>query len=367
LNSDFSLHWPSIGWAFGLLILLVTILALGSGNNLLYLIWAVLLATAIVSLGASRSSLARVQVAIRHPSHAFAEESVPYDLTVINRKRLLPAFSIAVAVIERPVLQGPDGSTSAELAYLPIVPAGVSAGLRVERKFAKRGIYAIEGILIGTRFPFGFIEQRRFLEAEGEIAVFPRPQLPEELARRLPLAQGPVESRAKGSGSDLYAIRQYLASDHHHHIDWKATAKTAQLMVREFTREDDWRVTILFDPRVDRETASQPEFEQKFERAVSLAAGLVEHFLDDGAEVRLISGPDAELEKTGFDIGRRHGHAMLRQLARIAPVIVDEEEEDREDDWLAEGAASEQLRILIAARPREMAAHGTQVIGIEEL
>jgi uncharacterized protein (DUF58 family) len=36
-------------------------------------------------------------------------------------------------------------------------------------------------------------------------------------------------------------------TDPHHSIDWKATARSGHLMVREYTAEDDRRVIILFD------------------------------------------------------------------------------------------------------------------------
>src|SRR5262249_44429527 len=127
-----------------------------------------------------------------------------------------------------------DGMTvPTELVYLPIIPARASASARIERSFPRRGVYPISGFVVHSRFPFGFIEQRRRLEANGEIVVYPAPLPLDEFAHALPPLLGRVESRAKGSGSDLYAIRQYISSDHRRQIDWKATAKTSQVMVRE--------------------------------------------------------------------------------------------------------------------------------------
>src|SRR5207247_8524307 len=58
---------------------------------------------------------------------------------------------------------------------------------------------------------------------------------------------GQIQSHARGSGDDLYAIRRYHPSDHMRYIDWKATAKSSTMMVREHMREDEWRLTIVFD------------------------------------------------------------------------------------------------------------------------
>ncbi|MGE0130908.1 MAG: DUF58 domain-containing protein [Blastocatellales bacterium] len=379
LNSEFSVHVPNAGLLFFALILLVTILSLSSGNNLLYLVLAALLATIFVSWVTSRLDLNRITVSVRFPNHIFVGESAPFDVTVTNRKRLLPAFSLTVALCEElsaPVKKNAKEDAPAnlaELVYLPIVPAKAQARARVERSFAKRGVYPVNGFIVHTRFPFGFIEQRRRLEADGEIVIYPEPLPLDEFRQSLPLLQGRIESRAKGNGSDLYAIRQYLSSDHHHHIDWKATAKTSQLMVREFTRDDDWRVTILFDPRVEKELASTPEFAEKFERGVTLAASLISHFIREGAETRLITDSITDSitgeDDSGFGLGRAHSYKMFYQLARLAPVTdadgAGEPDGPRADNHFG------QFRIVIASGARNShwnrRAGSTEFINFEEL
>jgi uncharacterized protein (DUF58 family) len=327
-NSGFSVHVPNAGLLFFALILLVTILSLSSGNNLLYLVLSALLATMFVSWAPSRLNLSRVGVSVRFPNHIFAGESATFDLTVTNRSRLLPAFSLTVAMSEGGGAQtssnAKEGAANpTELVYLPIVPARASANARIERGFPKRGVYPIRGFIVHSRFPFGFIEQKRRLDASGEIVVYPAPLPLDEFGHVTPPLPGRVENRAKGSGSDLYAIRRYISSDHRRQIDWKATAKTSQVMVREFTRDDDWRVTIVFDARVEKESASAPEFAEKFERGVTLAASLISHFIRAGVETRLITAPAPEsttgMSDSGFGVGNAHSYKMFYQLARIAP------------------------------------------------
>jgi uncharacterized protein (DUF58 family) len=364
LRSEFSLHIPNAGLLFLALILVVTILAMSSGNNLLYLVLAVLLATMFVSWVASRSSINRIKVAVRYPDHIFVGESVPFDVTVTNGKRLLPAFSIAAAMSEHYGTGSPR--ELAEVAYFPIVPAGACARMRIERSFIKRGVYSVRGFVLGTRFPFGFIEQRLFIETPGEIAVYPQPGHLDDFVQLIPLTNGRVETYLKGTGSDLYAIRRYLSSDHHHHIDWKATAKTTQLMVREFTSDDDWRVTIVFDTQVEGPVAAVPRFAEQFERAITLAATLINYFIEEGAEVRLVTAG----EDSGFGIGKNHSYTMLRQLAQLTP----EEGEDYhrlEETFSARRIGSDQIRILITMAARESIVaplpHSTHIISIEEL
>ena len=58
---------------------------------------------------------------------------------------------------------------------------------------------------------------------------------------------GELETNQRGRGSDLYRIRDYEPEDSARHVDWKATAKSGELKVREYTREDERRLCIIFD------------------------------------------------------------------------------------------------------------------------
>src|SRR5262249_57551585 len=86
-----------------------------------------------------------------------------------------------------------EGATNTtDLVYLPIVPARASASARIERDFSKRGVYPIKGFIVHSRFPFGFIEQRRRLDASGEKVVYPAPLPLAIFAHPLPPHLGPL-------------------------------------------------------------------------------------------------------------------------------------------------------------------------------
>ncbi|MBX3278903.1 MAG: DUF58 domain-containing protein [Acidobacteria bacterium] len=335
LRSDLSIKISAGGWIFLGLLAVAGLLALATANNLLYLIVAVLGATLVVSEIASRLSLSAVDVRLRFPDHIFARESARFEVTAHNRKRLLPCFSLAISASQDPQCDNPDDAPPPDkpapdksgldksdldksaldrLAYFPIIAPRAWAQSRFEFGFARRGVYPLRGFTISTRFPFGFIERRRHAAAAGEIIVYPQPRRFDERLKRLSLRLGRAQSSIKGSGHDLYSIRRYQPSDHPRHIDWKATAKTTHLMVREFTREDDARATVMLD-------VSQPavleakEFGDLFERAVTAAASIVVYLLDEGAEVRLVAGD----EDSGFGAGRAHCYRMLALLARVQP------------------------------------------------
>jgi uncharacterized protein (DUF58 family) len=74
-----------------------------------------------------------------------------------------------------------------------------------------------------------------------------------------------------------------MPEDSARHVDWKATAKSGSLKVREFAREDERKLCIAFD---------NPEpgliSEQAYESAVDLAASLAWHFSTQEAELSFV-------------------------------------------------------------------------------
>jgi hypothetical protein len=110
-----------------------------------------------------------------------------------------------------------------------------------------------------------------------------------------PRLAGELEALARGQGSDLYAIREHQPQDSARFVDWKATAKSGQLKVREFTREDDRQLCLVFDNPV-LGTLS----EERYERAVSLAASAAAHFGSNAAPLTFWIGDAETLDSEAF-------------------------------------------------------------------
>src|SRR5215510_4973445 len=142
-----------------------------------------------------------------------------------------------------------------KLAHFILVPPGTSSRQRIEHRFDRRGGYPITSFRISTRFPTGFFKKWRKIEAAGEIVIYPKPKPLDDFYHALPMLAGQVSSHLRGTGDDLYGLRRYHPSDHIRFIDWKATAKSRELIVRDHMREDERRLTIVFDtsppPRAD--------------------------------------------------------------------------------------------------------------------
>jgi uncharacterized protein (DUF58 family) len=301
---------------------IVGLAAWNTGNNLLFLVFALLTSTIFVGWVAARTSLRDLVVSARFPDHIFAGEPAPVIVTLRNTKRVMPSFSVLVEA------RGPTTSAAGKkrrlkrrshhkrpLAYFTYVPHGAAAEQRVEQLFSERGYVFINGFELSTRFPFGFVRRRRRLKARNvDIVVYPKPEPIGDELHLLPMYAGRMASMRRGAGHDLFSLRDYQARDDLRHIDWKATARSHRLTVREFTSEDERRVTVILDTRPVPDSGLG-SFKERFERGVIRAASHLKHFIDEGAEVRLILGA----EVGPFGSGLEHLYQCLRRLALAGP------------------------------------------------
>ncbi len=337
------------------LIVIVGFSAWNSGNNLLFLVLSFLTASMVVGFLAGSLCLKKLDVKMRFPETIFAGQETPILVSIHNRKRLFPSFSVVAEVRgkEREKSIALDDlkkilpkRLAERLARAPIVRRTLSYFVHVPRNqtsenksghtFAHRGRFLIKDFELSTKFPFGFFRHRRRLAArETELIVFPKLDVIERDLDGSPLETGKLVANKRGSGQDLLALRDYQPNDDLRRIDWKATARARHLIVREFSAEDEKKVTIYFDTQVPSEGTKVLTLREKiesenagksvvqserFENGVSQTAALVAYFCNERAEVRLVTAG----EKGEFGTGTRHLHDTLKRLAVIEPSLFDQ-------------------------------------------
>ncbi len=332
------------------LIVIVGFSAWNTGNNLLFLVLSFLTASMIVGFFAGGLCLKKLDVKMRFPETIFAGEETSILVSLHNRKRLFPSYSVIAEVRgkerERSVVAEDLKKILPErlaerLARPPIVRRTLDYFVHIPRNhttdsktghiFPNRGRFLIKDFELSTRFPFGFFRHRRRLPArETELIVFPKLEPLDHEIENLPLEVGKLVANKRGSGQDLLAMRDYQPNDDLRRVDWKATARTRHLIVREFSAEDDKKITVVLDFRLPQNVGKtftlreRLESEQsgksvivseRFERGVRQAASLIAHFNEEQAEIRLVIGSD----KGEFGIGSRHLHECLKRLAVTEP------------------------------------------------
>jgi uncharacterized protein (DUF58 family) len=349
------------GVAYMAVALVIAVAALNTGNNLLFIIVAAMLAAIAASGFASGANLRGLELDVALPQNAYAGRPVSVRVRLENPRRWFPAFSVSVSTpqqkkkkksawewqkthfvfpkqrrwvsipdytLRRKMLPPVPPKILADPVYFTFVAARSSASAEVELVFPRRGQYAQQGFSLSTRFPFSFLTKSRMVELESELLVYPAMIEPEALLDVLPHISGEFVSYVRGRGADLYRIREYTSDDMVRHIDWKATAKTGALKVREFTREDERRLRLVFDNPEPGRVSSEA-----YERGVSLAATLACHFVGENVDLAF-AGAD-------YDEGQ-YLDDFLRYLALIQP---------RNSEWVLESMpVSSDFNVIVTSR-----------------
>jgi uncharacterized protein (DUF58 family) len=294
------------GMAYLGVVLVILVAALNTANNLLFIVLAAMLAAIAVSGIASAAVLRRLELDVIVPKNAFAKVPVQLRVNLINPRLWMPAFSVKVfsPVDKKKQRRGwewdktefvfpkqkrwlklPDYTLRRKdpppwqariltrPVYFTYVAPRSTAGTELEVAFPRRGHYSQEGFSVATRFPFSFLIKSRKVTLERDLVVYPSLLEPDDFLDVLPMITGDFASYMRGRGTELYRIREATPQDPGRFVDWKATAKTGKLKVREFTREDERRLRLVFDNPEPGHVAPPA-----YERAVSMAASLACHF-----------------------------------------------------------------------------------------
>ncbi len=287
------------GVVFTASLVLIAVSAFASANNLLFLILAAMLSTLLVSGFVSRLSLAGLEVEFFHPEHISARMHTPGRVVVRNLK-WIPSYSIRLSAAE--------GSGMESQLYYPTIPGGAKLEEHVTLHFPARGIYRENAVVFSTGFPFGFTERKALVPLRQQILVYPSVQPRPEFDHLLAELSGEVESHFRGRGHDFYRIRPYVAFESARHVDWKASAHTGDLQVREFTKEEEQAV-LLF---LDLECAAPGAV---FETIVDCCACVVWHFSQHGGNVTFCTQEASMRVPDEGDV-----YAILKYLATVSPV-----------------------------------------------
>lgn len=157
------------------------------------------------------------------------------------------------------------------------VPAGEARRVRTVLRPTRRGDREADLVTLRSHGPLGIAARQRSLPAPARLRVLPaftsRRHLPSRLAR-LREMDGRAAVQVRGEGTEFDSLREYVIGDDVRAIDWRATARGGDVVVRTWRPERDRRVLIVVDS--SRLSAARlgeaPRLEAQIEAALLLAA-----------------------------------------------------------------------------------------------
>lgn len=316
--------------------------AINTGNNLLYLLLGWQLSFIIASGVLSEMTLRDLRVERRAPPRIYVNEPFLMEVVVSNAKPRRASYSIEVEDLMA-------GRPIDKRCYFLKIPEGKSQRASYRHTFARRGVYALSGYRLATKFPFALFRKSRDIDAPVTLLVLPaRTAVPRPAARST--ARGDIAGDRLGRKGEFFGLREHRRGDDRRDVHWKSSARLGRLLVREYEDELARRLVIGVDnalPDDVREAVTGADEKPRaaignsgigpwspgfgalasavdaqvlaVERAVSTAASLAAAYLETGWTVELVA--------RGCHIpggtGRLHEARIAAALA-ILPYVSDE-------------------------------------------
>jgi len=189
-----------------------------------------------------------------------------------------------------------------------------------------RGAHTLHTITLRTSDLFGCIKKSATFSCISDIQVYPRvrPLLYIHDQHSFQQDSGPVSTVMRGIQSTLPAgVREYSFGDRMSWIDWKQTAKMNEMMTKEFEREQDTKVLVVFD-HVTYENMNMLAFEGMVETTVAMLHHLTQKashadLLSIGLKIEHMQLDQGEIERGNvahhfMEVTPERGDSFVRQL-----------------------------------------------------
>jgi len=169
--------------------------------------------------------------------------------------------------------------------YVPLLRSGQVHEEHVRVPAYRRGIIDVGPVTTVRSDPLGALRREVAWADVNRLYVHPvTVSIPSTSAGFVRDLEGNPTSDIVDSDISFHAIREYAPGDGQRHIHWKSTAKTGQLMVRQFEESRRSRLTIVLSLNA-AEYASDDEFEM----AVSAAGSLGVRAIRDGRDLAVVA------------------------------------------------------------------------------
>jgi uncharacterized protein (DUF58 family) len=205
-----------------------------------------------------------------------------------------------------------------------VLPAGERRRVITTLHPTRRGERHTGRVAIRSFGPLGLAARQRQVDVPGVLQVLPafgsRRFLPEKLSR-LRQIDGAVLVRQRGQGSEFDSLRTYVLGDDVRAIDWRATARSRDLVVRTWRPERDRHVVLAID--TGRSAAARLGNEPRLDAALDASLLLGAIAARAGDRVALVAADVAVRARLGLAGGRDVLPRLVAALAPLEPALVE--------------------------------------------
>ena len=209
-----------------------------------------------------------------------------------------------------------DPIDEADASGLPgafeLAPHG-SAALRYEITPSRRGKRALRAVTVRYALPLGLLERQERLELPQDVDVYPDVHAARalEMLRRQGREDARLGSlRVRGGDTEFERLRPYQRGDEIRHVDWRASARRDDLVVRQYQAESDQNVVFAID--VGRGMRGESGGITSIDRALAAALLTADVALRGGDKAGLFTFDDRPRSFVRPGGGRSGGRKLTR-------------------------------------------------------
>jgi uncharacterized protein (DUF58 family) len=302
-------------------------LAAWFGQDGIAVLASLILASALLSLGWSRFSLAGVRAQFLFGERrAFPGDVIKGRFRIVNRKPLplswieveqrLPK-GLAPTVLQQSVGEG-------KLRYAASIRWYQALHWTVGLTCTHRGYYPFPPLHMTSGDPFGFYARSAVMPPDDPVLVYPRLVPPGELGIPCiyPTGDERTDSRLFPDPTRIVGVRDYRPQDPLRSIHWKASARQRSLQVKVFEATTTRKIALFVAADSFDTVGNAPD--NDFEFAMSVAASVAHDAIGRGAAVGLFMNTRLAVSREPAAIGPGGGHgslmAILEALAKATPM-----------------------------------------------
>ncbi len=152
------------------------------------------------------------------------------------------------------------------------IPAGGKKRVEAVLLPEMRGNISVRGFKIRKLDLFGLCRMEMAQKDERKLTVYPKiyPMRALHLPGKRKYHQGGLAmTRERGDSMEFFSLREYQHGDPLKNIDWKGTARTGEVTIKQYRDEYFSRYALIVD------TCSVLQYSERFEGAISVAASLL--------------------------------------------------------------------------------------------
>jgi uncharacterized protein (DUF58 family) len=216
------------GLGFGVLIVLLALIAFVYNNNLAYILAFLLGSVFFIAILHTYQSMAGLTVNQGNSTHVFAGEAVGFGVIIDNPSNTdRPALTVSINGHGESISIKPQSKMS----------------LNVYEITYQRGWHQPGTVTVSSSYPIGLFRAWSPMRFNNKALVYPKPS-----SQEIPFPDSAVDNNQKGrfkkGGDDFYGLQSYQAGDPLKHLHWKAYAKGLGLFTKQYGSESSAEIWL---------------------------------------------------------------------------------------------------------------------------